>query len=94
MFKRGNIPHLFGGPQFTEKTLRFAWHITSICWLGFAAILIAMANNSVSASLLGYIIGTVFLISFLITIFASKAKHYAWTIFLAVGVISIYSVSV
>ncbi|HVL01270.1 MAG TPA: hypothetical protein VM553_15740 [Dongiaceae bacterium] len=34
LFRRGNFPTLLGGTDFTEHTLRFAWHITTMfsCW--------------------------------------------------------------
>ena len=34
LFRRNNLPKLFGGPEFTILTLRFAWHITTIAWWG------------------------------------------------------------
>jgi len=36
LLRRNDLPKLFGGVEFTKKTLRFAWHITSIAWLGLA----------------------------------------------------------
>ena len=33
LFRRENIPHLFGSDYFTKGTLRFVWHITTFsCW--------------------------------------------------------------
>ena len=29
LFKRTNIPRLYGSDDFTKNTLRFAWHITT-----------------------------------------------------------------
>lgn len=36
LFKRDNLPKLFGSDDFTKRTLRFAWHLTSVAWIGFA----------------------------------------------------------
>ena len=30
LFRRENLPTLFGGTEFTTRTLRFAWHLTTI----------------------------------------------------------------
>jgi hypothetical protein len=38
-----NLPKLFGGTAFTAHTLRFAWHITTLAWFGFAALLVQLA---------------------------------------------------
>ncbi len=43
LFRRGPLPKLFGSDWFTRRTLRFAWHLTSVAWLGFAALLVYFA---------------------------------------------------
>jgi len=32
LFRRDNLPHLMGSDWFTKRTLRFAWHITTLAW--------------------------------------------------------------
>lgn len=91
LFRRGDLPKLFGGSEFTTRTLRFAWHITSIAWLGFAAILVLLAEQQPTAEAIGIIIGVTFLIHSLVTLVASKGRHLAWPVFLAIGVLSIYA---
>ncbi|WP_249118558.1 hypothetical protein [Pseudoalteromonas sp. NEC-BIFX-2020_015] len=39
LFKRDNLPKLLGSDWFTKRVLRFAWHLTTIAWWGFAAII-------------------------------------------------------
>jgi hypothetical protein len=36
LFRRDDLPKLFGGTEFTVRTLRFAWHLTVgyRIWLG------------------------------------------------------------
>ena len=91
LFRRGNLPKLFGGEAFTRNTLRFAWHVTSIAWWGFAAILILMAGGTPTIRTLGIVIGATFLVHFAITLIASRGKHLAWPVFLAIGVLTIYA---
>ncbi len=43
LFRRQNIPHLHGSDVFTKRTLRFAWHVTTVAWCGVAALLLALA---------------------------------------------------
>ena len=39
LFRREDLPKLFGGgTEFTTRTLRFAWHLTSVAWIAFLAI--------------------------------------------------------
>lgn len=42
LFKR-QLPKLFGSDAFTKQVLRFAWHLTTVAWFGYAAILITLA---------------------------------------------------
>lgn len=91
LFRRGNLPQLFGGESFTRNTLRFAWHITTIAWWGFAAILVLVAAGPPATQALGLVIGTTFLAHFAITLIASRAKHFAWPVFLAIGLLTLYA---
>jgi hypothetical protein len=35
-FRRTDLPKLFRGAELTIRTLRFAWHLTTIAWQGAA----------------------------------------------------------
>ena len=91
LFKRNSLPKLFGGTEFTQLTLRFAWHITTIAWWGFAAILIMLAEKSFTYQNLAMVIAVTFLSSSIITIVMSKGRHYAGFVFLFIGAISFYA---
>ncbi len=91
LFRRDNLPKLFGDTTFTKNTLRFAWHLTTVAWLGFALILIHLANPPLEKATVGNIIGGVFLIHFAIALIASKGKHLSWIFFLAIGLLAIYA---
>ena len=93
LFRRSTLPPLFGGEEFTRNTLRFAWHVTSIAWWGFAALLIVMAGGPPALQTLGIIIGATFLVHSLLTLVASRGRHFAWPVFLAIGVLAIYATS-
>ncbi len=91
LFRRDNIPKLFGSTDFTKQTLRFAWHITTIAWWGFAAILILLAEEKHSFQNISIVIAVTFLTSGIISLVASKAKHYSWIVFLFIGGASLYA---
>ena len=93
LFRREDIPELFGSSDFTIRTLRFAWHLTTITWWGFAAIFILMAHPPLTLSEVSVVIGCVFIAHFLIAIFGSKGKHLSWIVFLVIGIISFYATS-
>ena len=93
LFKRDDLPKLFGSSEFTIRTLRFAWHITSVAWIGFAAILVSLANPAIEPNTIGLIIGCTFLGHFLIAIIGSKGRHLSWPVFLTIGILTIYATS-
>jgi len=88
LFRRDNIPHLLGGDEFTKGTLRFCWHITSIAWFGFAALL--MSRDSTYSFVLN-VISVVFLLSSLFSIYFTKGKHLSWVAFLLVSLLSFFA---
>lgn len=91
LFERPDLPKLYGSSEFTKNTLRFAWHLTTIAWWGFAVILLHLASSYVSKQFIGNVIGATFLIHFLIALLGSKAKHFSWYFFLLVSGLVIYA---
>ena len=87
LFRQGELPKLFGGTEFTKNTLRFAWHITTLAWIGFAAILVSIAEGALSTRTIGLIIGVTFGTHFIVALVASRGRHYSWIVFLAIAVL-------
>lgn len=87
LFRRDNLPKLFGGDEFTKRTLRFAWHLTSVAWWGLGAILVVvaagerpgLARNAVA------VVAATFFVHAVVTFAASRGRHYAWIVFLAIA---------
>ena len=89
LFRRDNLPRLFGGDWFTRRTLRFAWHLTSVAWFGFAALLVLLAAGAAPGrNVLLAAIAVTFLVTSAITALASRGRHLAWPAFLAVAVLA------
>lgn len=90
LFRRADLPKLFGGTEFTTRTLRFAWHLTTIAWWGAAALFWRMAQGPLSSAAALRILAFVFLGSAPVTFAVSRGRHLAWPVFLAIGVIALY----
>lgn len=85
LFRRRDLPKLFGADTFTRRTLRFAWHLTTIAWWGFAAqMALASRAPAVESPLLQAIAWT-FLASALLGLAVTRGRHLAWPIFLAIA---------
>src|SRR5918999_1332155 len=86
LFRRQNIPHLLGSDAFTKRTLRFAWHLTTIAWFGAAALLLVLASYPLGASarMLSGVIATTFLVSAVVAVVGSRGRHLSWVVFLLI----------
>jgi hypothetical protein len=91
LFRRNDLPKLFGGTELTTRTLRFAWHITTIAWWGFAAVLVHLAQGSVSPRGIALVVGITFCTTALVTLAVSRAMHLAWPVFLFIGCVALYA---
>jgi len=88
LFRRENLPRLFGGDDFTKRTLRFAWHITSIAWFGLAAILLLLARQEGRPLAISRAVAGTFLVSALVAAAGSRGRHYSWVVFLAIAALA------
>ncbi|MEN1728692.1 MAG: hypothetical protein AAGJ52_09650 [Pseudomonadota bacterium] len=86
-----NLPRLIlRKRELMAEVLQFAWHITTVAWVGFAALLVLMAHGRLSNASAGLVISATFLLSSLIALVASRGKHYAWIVFLLIGLCSLH----
>lgn len=87
LFRRQDLPHLFGSDDFTKRTLRFAWHLTTIAWFGAAVLLLIMASSPVdgSARMLSIALAATFLVSGVVALIGSRGRHLSWVVFLMIA---------
>ena len=93
LFRRPDLPKLFGGTEFTTRTLRFAWHITSIAWWGFAWLLLLLAHPPITQKDVGLVSGMTFLATGASILIGSRGRHLAWLVFIVMGVLTFYATS-
>ncbi len=91
LFKRNDLPKVVGGSEFAGRTLRFAWHITSVAWLGFAAVLALLALGSATPYAIGLVIGITFFMHGAVALIASRGKHLSWIAFFAITLLVLYA---
>lgn len=87
LFRRQNVPHLFGNDDFTKRTLRLAWHLTTVAWFGAAVLLLMLASFPLDASarMLLRAIATTFSVSSLVALVGSRGRHLSWVVFLVIA---------
>jgi hypothetical protein len=77
----GDFPPLGIPSPFAKRVLRFAWHLTSVAWLGLAAALWIAPHCAP-------VVGLTLAISGVVTHASTRGAHFAWSVFLlgAIGV--------
>ena len=91
LFKRGNLPSLFGGTEFTEGTLRFAWHITTVAWWAIALLLFLAHRGSLSTSGVLHVIAGAAVASAALPLFFTRGKHLSWVAFLLIAALVFFA---
>ena len=88
LFRRDNLPKLFGDTQFTSRTLRFAWHLTTIAFWGFAALLWQASSGALDQDAVLRTIGWTCLASGLLPLIMTRGKHLSWVVLFVIGAIA------
>jgi hypothetical protein len=84
LFRREELPKLFGGTEFTRQTLRFAWHLTTVLALGLAMLLVHLAQGH-GDQVLAATVGWTLLLSGLLPLIHTRGRHLSWLILFAAG---------
>ncbi len=89
LFRRGNLPRLFGSDDFTKRTLRFVWHVTTIAWWGLGALLVVYAASQVDQAgrVVLAVVALTFLVMAVITLVHTRGRHLSWVVFLVIAVL-------
>ncbi len=84
--EQSNLPAIRGSRAVTHRTLRFAWHITSVFGLCLAALLAYYAiETSAADPLVLRLLSVTFLVSFVVALLGSRGQHPSWIVFLVLG---------
>ncbi len=84
-----SLPKLLGSRTFMIRTLRFAWHVTTVLLVGTAAIAVVIAQpetaeaNGAAATVLAI----TYLACAVVAAVGSRGRHFSWVLFLAAGLL-------
>jgi protein-tyrosine-phosphatase len=93
LFRRQDLPKLLGDTTFTVRTLRFAWHLTTVAWWGFGAMLLLAARQQLDPAGTLQVLAVTMLVTSITVLVASRGRHLAWPVFGAIGIIALYATS-
>ncbi|HEX9736001.1 MAG TPA: hypothetical protein VGG06_28905 [Thermoanaerobaculia bacterium] len=85
------FPPILGSEALTRRTVRYFWHLIGVFWWGFAAVLwrcAAMPDPDPTARWTAGAIAWIFLVSSISAFVATRGRHFAWLLFLAIAVLT------
>ncbi|HPR64799.1 MAG TPA: hypothetical protein PK014_11315 [Thermoanaerobaculia bacterium] len=88
VLRQMDLPRLFGSDIFTRRTIRFAWHLTTIAWSGMGSVLLILSVPPPFSEARTYILLAVSLTFFMSAVSAlliTRARHLSWVVFLAIS---------
>jgi hypothetical protein len=88
-----DLPHLFGGRSFTAGTIRFAWHITTVLFLGVSGVLFVIALDAPASTVL-VVIGSTLILSSVLPIWFTRGRHVSWVVLLVAGCLCFWGAAV
>jgi len=87
LLAKSDLPVLQGSVDYTKAIIRWAWHLTSVAWLGLAAIFIGLIQvSSQERQIFGIVLAGVLGLSGIIAFMASRGRHLAWVFFLIAAI--------
>jgi hypothetical protein len=86
ILRRMNWQGVSPDAEFLNNTVRFAWHITTLAWVGFAVILAApFLGRESDPTFVPLTIAATFLATGAVALIASKGRHLAWIVFFGIA---------
>ena len=93
LFRAENLPRLRGSVEYTRSILRWAWHLTSLAWVGFAYLLFVIAAGKTPTALeLSRIIAVIFGLTCIVAFATTRGRHVAWPLLALVAIASWFGV--
>jgi len=90
LFKRNDLPKLFGGSEFTTRTLRFAWHVTTVLWWGFSVILWQAGATPLTRDSVLHVVGCTLIVCGFLPLVITRGKHLSWLALFIIGGICLF----
>ncbi|MCI0749525.1 MAG: DUF3106 domain-containing protein, partial [Nevskiales bacterium] len=84
LFRRKDLPRLFGRPKATACALRSAWHLTTLAWWGFGIAFILLTQQPFSLLHLLWVSTAAFMGTFVLT-------ALVWLVFFATGLVALHA---
>ncbi len=87
-----NLPVILGSLENTKRTIRIAWHITSLNWWGLAAVMYYIhTGGEQTAQFFLVMVAAIFAVSGSTALILSRGAHLSWVFFLPMAGLTLYA---
>jgi hypothetical protein len=96
LLRRPDLPKLFGDDSFTRQTIRFGWHLATVAWWGFGAVLIVLSGSLPGITVAEGVtlaISVTFLASGVLALVVTRGRHLSWVVFLAIAALCLAAIA-
>lgn len=82
------LPVILGSRENTQATIRVAWHITSLFWVGLAILLVRLQLSTVDlAAWFLWTATAAFALSGAAAVILSRGRHLSWVFFIPIALL-------
>jgi hypothetical protein len=85
LFAIPNLPLFRHDRKFTERVLRYAWHLTSLTWWSLGGLLVLLYFQK--TELFGWAISSTLMLTGIIIVATCGIRHPAWALFLLAAIL-------
>jgi hypothetical protein len=84
---------LLAKSDFARSVLRFAWHLTTVAWIGIGAVFAIFARGGLGQNERGALLALALtmLATGLVILYTGRGRHWAWPVFLAIAACAAYA---
>lgn len=89
LLRRGDLPRVLGSEVFTRRTLLYAWHATSLAWLGLAATLLVVAVQPrvMNMRAIAVLVQWAVLATAALALVVTRGRHPSWIVLVAIAIL-------
>jgi branched-subunit amino acid ABC-type transport system permease component len=86
ILRRADLPRLMHTDWFFQRTVRYAWHLTTLLAWSLGALLFYYSRATKDVIALE-IVSVTFVIAAVYLAIVSRGKHFAWPVFVVIGLL-------
>lgn len=87
LFECGEVPKLLGSTLFAHRTLRFAWHLTTVLLVAIGTVVMGIAVSPPDTGQVWILqsLAATFTVCSLLSLIGARGRHFSWWVFFIIA---------